>query len=268
MEPILKFLQYKLQEDLNSIANWLLDNKLSINVKKCKLLKISTPQHRTRNIPINIFINNVELEQTESYKYLGYWLDETLTYGTHIDKIVKKVNQRIGLIKHASQCLNRKYAVMLYKSLVLPTIDYGDTLYSVASDENLQLLQVIQNKFARSILKVGPLTPSMELHNRLKLMKLLNRRNLHFALLVFKTMKGLVPGYLSDKLVLIPADRARVTRATTRGDIQVPHTILARTDDSFTVRAAKCWNEFTPEMKAANTVQEFKRLYIESIGYV
>ena len=60
----------------------------------------------------------MELEETENYKYLGYWLDELLTFGTHkkndIDKIVKKVNQRIGLIKHASQCLNREYALMCF----------------------------------------------------------------------------------------------------------------------------------------------------------
>ncbi len=39
------------------------------------------------------------------------------------------------------------------------------------------------------------------IHNECKLMKLHYRRQLHFALFVFKSMKNLAPEYLSNKLI-------------------------------------------------------------------
>ncbi len=122
--------------------------------------------------------------------------------------------------------LDCKYSLMLYKTLVLPLIDYGDTLYHAASLHQVGQLQIIQNKFARIIWKVRQRESSEYIHNELKIMKLENRRNLHFATLVFKTMKGLVPKYLSDEFLLIPEDRGRLTRSSTRGDLLIPHTNL------------------------------------------
>ncbi len=145
-----------------------------------------------------------------------------MSFSVHIDKLVNKVNKRIGLIKHATQFLNQKYAIMLYKSLVLPMFDYGDTLYMHASEEQLSMLQVMRNKFAQIILRAQPLDSTASLHNRSKIIKLVNRRKLHFAVLVFKCMKGLVPAYLSEKLVLVPMDRGRITRSNTRGICKSP----------------------------------------------
>ena len=94
--PNVEIIQHKLQADLNNIQNWLLSNKLSLNVKKCKVLKISTPQHRSKNDPLNIVLNDEQLESVTEYKYLGFWLDSALSFQYHIDKIVKKSQPEDG----------------------------------------------------------------------------------------------------------------------------------------------------------------------------
>ncbi len=43
-----EIIEYNLQSDLTRISNWLLANKLSIDVKKCKIMLASMPQHRER----------------------------------------------------------------------------------------------------------------------------------------------------------------------------------------------------------------------------
>ena len=153
-----ELLEHRLQSDLNEISEWLLANKLSINAQKCKILRISTRQHRTRPQPLEININNVQLEQVTYYKYLGYWLDDTLCFSQHIQKLVDKINKRLYLIKQSSKFLPRQESLRLYKCLILPVFDYGDTLYMNASQNNLQTLQVLQNKFAKTILKVDCFT--------------------------------------------------------------------------------------------------------------
>ena len=63
-----------LQEDLDLVAYWLKCNKLSLNTDKTKIMCFST-QYFRRDTTINIYINNTQLEQVMSYKYLGLILD-------------------------------------------------------------------------------------------------------------------------------------------------------------------------------------------------
>ena len=137
-------IQQKLQSDLNNIANWLLSNKLCINARKCKILNIATLQHRTRNQPLNIHIKGEELEVVDHYKYLGYWLDGTLSFNVHVSKSISKINKRLGFIRNSVKLLDSNYSLMLYKCLVLPLIDYGDVLHHCANQDNLTQLQIIQ----------------------------------------------------------------------------------------------------------------------------
>ncbi len=263
-----EILEHRLQSDLNRISDWLLANKLSINVKKCKILRVSTRQHRTRVQPLNISINNSRLEQVTSYKYLGYWLDDTLCFNQHIQKTVDKINKRLYLIKQSSKFLPQRESLRLYKCLILPVFDYGDTLYMHTSQENLTTLQVLQNKFAKTILKVNHLTSTDWVHNELKLMKLEARRKYHMAILVFKTVKGLVPNYLSDKVRLLPEDRGRITRSNTRQDLEVPYLLLYITRACFTYQVAVTWNSFPAELRESNTVGQFKSRYLRYYGFV
>ncbi len=143
----IEVIQYKLQHDLDNIQNWLLHNKLTLNVSKCKVLKVSTPQHRTRGLPLNISIAGTMLEEVTSYKYLGFWLDPTMSFHSHIDHLISKANKRIGLIKQSRKFLGEKCSLILYKSLVLPVIDYGDLLYRKSSAYKLNALQILQKKF-------------------------------------------------------------------------------------------------------------------------
>lgn len=39
----------------------------------------------------NITINNLELERTESIKYLGLMIDENLNWNEHIKHVIKKI---------------------------------------------------------------------------------------------------------------------------------------------------------------------------------
>ena len=40
----------------------------------------------------------LELEVVTSYKYLGVWLDDTLSFSQHISKLQAKVKSRLGFL--------------------------------------------------------------------------------------------------------------------------------------------------------------------------
>ena len=83
-------------------------------------------------------MNNVKLARVTTFKYLGITLDECLTFDAHIDKVYKHSCGKLGSLGKVRKCLNRKLTLLLYKSLVLPSIDYGDT--------NSKKLQLMRNK--------------------------------------------------------------------------------------------------------------------------
>ena len=226
-----------------------------------------TPQHRTKNDPLNIVLNDVQLDMVTEYKYLGFWLDSTLSFQYHIDKIVKKASQRMCLIKQSYKFLGKDTSLILYKSLVLPAIDYGDLLYHHASNRALASLQVVQNKFARVLLKCDSYTPSAFMHNELKLMKLDRRRHYHMSVFVYKAVKGLITENICSKIQLPYDDRGWVTRAQTRGDLLVPPVLLKVTESAFSYVAPKLWNSLPLALRTAETNDDFKSLYFEFFGF-
>ena len=115
----------KLQQDLINISTWLDANKLSINVAKCKSMTISSPGHGVRGFQLNVTIKGQVLEHVTNYKYLGIYLDQTLSFNEHIEYVSKKVNKRIGVLKMTRNYMKPEQCLTLYKSLILPLLDYG-----------------------------------------------------------------------------------------------------------------------------------------------
>ena len=98
--------QHQLQEDFECISYWLKANKLSLNVGKTKVMCMATQYFRgDRNIYIHL--DGIEIEQVDSYKYLGLIVDPKLTFCGHIDKLVKKSRQRIGAIAQVRKFIDK-----------------------------------------------------------------------------------------------------------------------------------------------------------------
>ena len=62
---------------------WLKANKLSINVKKTKLM-IFRPRQKALPINRQIVMENNVLEQVDNTKFLGVNIDQHLTWKTHV----------------------------------------------------------------------------------------------------------------------------------------------------------------------------------------
>ena len=68
--------------------------------------------------------------------------------------------------------LSTKAAITLYKSMLLPIIEYGDVFLSATTLANRKKLQTFQNKVLRCALNKGIETSSDELHSEAGLLKL------------------------------------------------------------------------------------------------
>ena len=74
--------------ELNKFYDWLLANKLSLNMAKTHFMIF----HRARQKyhMINIKINKAHIEQTKHTQFLGIILDDNLDWSNHISCINRK----------------------------------------------------------------------------------------------------------------------------------------------------------------------------------
>ena len=100
-----------LNNELNEIYCWLSCNKLSLNVAKTKfLLKIK---------------NNI-IEILSEFCFLGVNLDDKMTWNSHINKIASKISRTVGLFNKIRHFLPLATLRILYCSLILPYLNYGN----------------------------------------------------------------------------------------------------------------------------------------------
>ena len=83
-------MELKINNQLNFVNEWLSINKLSLNVDKSNYVIFSSSQ-RQIHYSIKIFINEVELKERKSIKYLGVIIDKNLKWKDHIHELSKKM---------------------------------------------------------------------------------------------------------------------------------------------------------------------------------
>ena len=74
-----------LNTDLEKVFNWLIRNKLSLNVRKTELLVLGSKQRlcRINDENINVHINGSKLTRVNKFIHLGVIIDENLSWNDH-----------------------------------------------------------------------------------------------------------------------------------------------------------------------------------------
>ena len=85
----LKLLELKVNNELVHIHTWLSANKLSLNIDKSNFVIFHPPQ---RKLPfhVTLSLNNINLNQEFSIKYLGIIIDSNFSWISQVSYIVKK----------------------------------------------------------------------------------------------------------------------------------------------------------------------------------
>jgi len=96
--PNLKTSQHNVNEQLGAIVTWLYNNKLCVNHTKSKYMIFQPNNKKDVEDPhIKIGLSSVQdLEQVDTYKYLGAIFDKKLTWVPHIQCICKKSSGNVG----------------------------------------------------------------------------------------------------------------------------------------------------------------------------
>ena len=107
----------------------------------------------TENYKIALF--NDTIEPTSSAKFLGIEFDEKLNFAKHCENILGRANKRLNVLRVTTRAgVDKDVAMRLYKTYVLPLIEYGSISFIAAPKPTIDKLQKIQNEAIRICLRL------------------------------------------------------------------------------------------------------------------
>ena len=207
----------ELVPEFTKICDWLVTNKLSLNILKTEYMIIGTEQSLIQlgSIP-KIKIKDRYLRRVEKTKALGLIIDDNLRWNHHIDYICSKVKRNIGVISRTRGCIPKRSSVQLCHSLVEPYFICGNTIWGFCDNNLIDKLQCLQNGVCRIITGIG--YENADHPSLLKELSLLSIRqliNLDFGVLMFKVHEGLTPRPMCDMFQHVDAVHHYGTRSAT-----------------------------------------------------
>ena len=88
-----------MNEDLLNNSKWLIANKLTLNMTRTELMLIGSRQKlNTLTASPVLSINGTLVNQVSLSKFLGVLIDANLNWGSHIEKLAKKIPSGIAAI--------------------------------------------------------------------------------------------------------------------------------------------------------------------------
>jgi len=121
-----------------------------MNVAKTKVMLFGEAKKK-----ISIKIDNLDLENVSSFKYLGMMLDLMLDFGMQVDYATGKAKRalnKIGCLIKGRQGISVKMCTDLYKSLIRPHLEYAIPVWANTSDKDLEKLEKVQVDCLRRII--------------------------------------------------------------------------------------------------------------------
>jgi len=114
--------------ELSNVDNWLVANKLAINLTKTKYIIFQTPKMSValpKEIP-TLRMNNTRLEKVQEIKFLGLIVNQHLSWTSHMKYLLTKIRCGLGAVCKSKPFLNQASLLHLYHSIIT-------AIYSIVS---------------------------------------------------------------------------------------------------------------------------------------
>ena len=179
-----------LQQDINRIWDWCEQNKLPLNINKCKKITISLKKNE---IVYNYRIGPSILGNCDCVNDLGVMMDKKLSFGQHIEDIVQSALKSLEfLIRSASSFNNLSTISVLFNTFVKSKLSYATLAWSPSYNYAIDRLEAVQRRFLKYLsFRLDGVYPQrgvnqLDLLNRFNFLPLKNARTCASLLFLYK----------------------------------------------------------------------------------
>ena len=132
------------------------NNKLTLNVKKTKLMTFMNDYATKKCTGFKLYMRGSILDEVDSYRYLGTEVDNRLNGEVQYNKPLHNLGLKVRTFGKIRKFLDTKAALTVFKSTILPLIDYNDhfqnlwNVYKVTKNAKLGFKNCLWKFLARA----------------------------------------------------------------------------------------------------------------------
>ena len=183
-----------INNELSCVQEWLLINKLSVNVNKTKFMIFHHPQRKIEHLVPALELNSEPLERVSEFSFLGLTLDKHISWKPHVQKIANKISRIIGILRRLENILPTPVLITLYNTLILPHFHYGLLNWGFCMGR----LQLLQKRSVRVISGSNYNAHTDPLFKKLRLVKLADLFTLNVLKMYYKFKHARLPSYVEN----------------------------------------------------------------------
>ena len=147
---------HKANNVLKCINDYMKSNLLHVNNDKCCYMHFKPKNYiktEDDNFESKLHINNCEVPEVESTKFLGVTMDNKLAWVPHIDTLCKKLKSACSLLKQMRHCIPKEHFRSIYYALFESHLTYCITVFGSANNNITDRLFVLQNHCIRVLFR-------------------------------------------------------------------------------------------------------------------
>ena len=174
-----KELKQVIRKEVKLLHDWLIINKLTLNLSKTKYMLLGSNRAFSSKIrkKFKITIGNYTIHEVDQIKYLGVILDRNLNWSNHAEYLITKLSRAAGAIFKIRNYLPFKARLLVYNSLVGSYLQYGISAWGNCSSTVINKLQAMQDKIIK-YMTFSP--PDSNIDSKYRSLKILKVKELHF----------------------------------------------------------------------------------------
>ena len=113
-----------LQTAVDKVKDWSHKNNMKLNENKTKEMYISFKQNPAPVPPL--IINSNAVERVHSFKILGVWLSDDLSWKSHVNHMHSRATPRLYYLRQLRRCgLSQCDLLAYYRTLIRPILEYA-----------------------------------------------------------------------------------------------------------------------------------------------
>ena len=116
----------KINRDLRKISDWGKVWKVTFNLSKTKFIVFS--HHQSYPEYPDVVFDGVNVERTIEHVHLGLTITSNLIWRKHIFTVINKASKAIHILNFVKHRLPRSGLSSLYKTTILPILEYCDIM--------------------------------------------------------------------------------------------------------------------------------------------
>ncbi len=185
----------QLQQDLEKVYQWAIENNMEFNDSKFELLRYGQNSELQQSTTYTSNTNN-PIASKSSTKDLGVTMSASAEFKDHIDSITDTVKDLTAWILRSFKTRSKSVMLQLWKSIVIPRLDYCSQLWNPSKAYLIKQLEELQKNFVRRINGFS----NMDYHSALKKLKLYSlqrRRERYQIIYLWSIIESHVPN-ISD----------------------------------------------------------------------